>query len=295
MYEVLNERLPIAAKLVRSLYDRDSGGYFIPPRDLMRCVEPQLLETWRRTMSVQYDCVEAPVADFLFELAYNMRCKFIVETGTSRGFSSCHLASAIDAPDGKLITIDPSPAPLLLWKGSELEKKITHVPAISIEVANNIREFSNGAEFDMLFLDSLHSYHNLGAEFSAFERHLKVGGIAVFHDTFYYDGLGLVVHDILANPRFEVTTIPTHRLHTAKTRCPGITVVRKLSSDYRRFPIRHRHYKDFEDKDPNSEHIVLPYRGNSRDIHSRPIIDVLADQKFSQSRWRFFHKFTKGL
>jgi hypothetical protein len=50
------------------------------------------------------------------------------------------------------------------------------------------------------------------------------------HDSIFFDGVGAAVKQLYNNPRFEVITLDTPRKsHLAGSRCPGITIVRKLS------------------------------------------------------------------
>ena len=179
-------------------------------------------------LSIQYDPVELPVADLLFNLAYNSHSKNILETGTSRGFSTCHLATAALARAGKLITIDLDPLPYHLWEGSKLEPTIYFLKGrSSLEVKSDVEGILNGELFDILFLDSLHSYEHLIAEIQVYEPMLRIGGMIILHDTLFYDALGFVVDDLEVNGRFQVVTVDTHRHHGDNTRSPGVTIARK--------------------------------------------------------------------
>jgi hypothetical protein len=85
-------------------------------------------------------------------------------------------------------------------------------------------------KFDLLVLDSDHSYDTVMWELMNFEKLLNVNGHILMHDSIMFDGVGAAVKQLYDNPRFEVITLNTPRKsHLAGSRCPGLTIVKKLS------------------------------------------------------------------
>jgi len=89
-----------------------------------------------------------------------------------------------------------------------------------------------GVKFDLLVIDSLHDYETCVWEVINYEPQLKNGGYLILHDSVYFAGVQAVVQRLHENPRFEVVTLPTPRRHgSTRSNFPGLTLVRKLSSD----------------------------------------------------------------
>jgi predicted O-methyltransferase YrrM len=263
--EFLFDNLPTQVKEFRRQYDALSGGYRVPPRLHFYGIDSGKSAEWVN-LPIQYDPVELPVADLLFNLAYNSHSKNILETGTSRGFSTCHLATAALARQGKVITIDLDPLPYHLWEATKLEPLIHFLKGrSSLDVKSDVESILGGELFDILFLDSLHSYEHLISEIQVYESLLKVGGMIILHDTLYYDVLGFVVDDLEVNGRFQVVTVETHRHHGDNTRSPGVTIARKNSDGP---PITAHHLDKV-----NGENAILP--GSYRDTKSTPMSDIL--------------------
>lgn len=272
MFEVLHDNLPEAVKLFRRQYDPATGGYQVPPREAFSGISADIVSTWTN-LRPMYDSVEVPVADLLFSLCYNAHAVNILETGTSRGFSTCHLAAAVKENNGKVVTLDLAPAKHLLWQGTDLDEYV--IPFFgnsSIASLTKAKDAIGDKQFDVLFLDSLHSYEHLIDEIITFEPLLRVGGLILLHDTLFYDALAFVVDDLEVDSRFQVTTIETHRLHHARTRCPGVTIARKSASGP---PVIANH----KDKIVG-ETVILP--GSDRTSTSRPLIETLRAARASE-------------
>lgn len=267
--EFLFDNLPTQVKEFRRQYDASNGGYRVPPRLHFNGIDSGKSAEWNN-LPIQYDPVELPVADLLFNLAYNSKSKNVLETGTSRGFSTCHLATAVLAQSGKVVTIDLDPLPYHLWEATSLEQSIFFLKGkSSLEVRPEVESIINGELFDILFLDSLHSYEHLIAEIQTYEPLLRVGGLIILHDTLYYDVLGFVVDDLEVNGRFQVVTIETHRHHGENTRSPGVTIARKNSDGP---PVTAHHLAK-----ACGENAILP--GSYRDTKSTPMSDILRLQR----------------
>lgn len=231
MFEILLQTLPETALTCRALYDASSGGYHLPLREHNRPMHRGEVETLRQQYPRPlYDCVEVPVADLLYTLVLNTRSLHILETGTSRGFSTCHLAAgacAVDAAAARLISVDPAPAPHLFFEESPLAASITAVRADAL--ALDPAALAGGRAFDFMFFDSLHTYAHLSAELTRYLPLLRLGGLFALHDTFVFDALGLVVLALARSGRVEMLSMPSHRRHAEPARSPGVSLFRKIA------------------------------------------------------------------
>jgi predicted O-methyltransferase YrrM len=164
--------------------------------------------------------VELEVGRLYYNLVMLIKPDLVLETGVSQGYSTCCIAAALQQLDrnGKIYCIDPATIPHL-WDGSALEKSIVWFPAFSHEVVENV----NHLQFDMLVIDSEHSYRVAMEEVIAFERLLKPGGYLIMHDVLLFDGVGAVASQLRRNPRFELVTLPSPR-------ASGVAIVRKRRS-----------------------------------------------------------------
>lgn len=230
MFETLLEHLPEPARACRRLYDPATGGYHLPPRPEHHHITLADVPALRaRHSQVQYDCIELPVADLLSSLVINTHSRLILETGTSRGFSTSHLAAAARCVHGdaaKVITLDLAPTPEPMFAGSALATSIDNIQTDSIryDLAGKLA----GEPVDFMFLDSLHSYEHLSREIERFLPLLKVGGLLALHDTFFFDGLGLVTLMLMQFDGIEALSLPTHRRHARQVRSPGVSLFRKM-------------------------------------------------------------------
>lgn len=212
------------------LYDPATGGWYMPEW-MDRPFDASQVEEWRATRSLWYSPVEREVGQFYRALTAMLRPRTVLETGTNAGYSAACIARGLaDAGGtGRLVTVDLRDTPHI-FRGTTLEKLIRFVNAHSLYVGTDtlLQAAGDATQFDMLVLDADHRYGSLVGEINRFAPLLPLGGIMVLHDTMVYDGLGLVVRDLVASGAFEVVNLPTPRTHgNPRGRRPGITVARK--------------------------------------------------------------------
>ena len=231
MFEALLQTLPESALACRALYDVASGGYHLPLREHNRRLTREEVPQYRALYpQVHYDCIEVPVADLLYSLVVNTRSARILETGTSRGFSTCHLAAGarfVDERAAQVITLDPAPASNLFFEGSALAGSIVPVRADALRF--DLGQALGRGDCDFMFFDSLHTYAHLSAELAHFLPRLKLGGLFAMHDTFVFDDLGLVALALAQSGKVEMLNLPSHRRHAEPARSPGVSVFRKMA------------------------------------------------------------------
>lgn len=197
-----------------------------------------LLEDWQERYAdhEQYGSVELEVGRFYYAFVRMTQPQHILETGTYAGYATAMLAAGLKALDnnGSVVTFDLNPMHHL-FDHTDLAELITFVAADTTEV--DLAQLGHDS-FDLLALDSDHTYRVIATELQRFEPLLKPGGYMVLHDSLYFDGVGLAVEQLMKNPRFEVVTLSTPRTHGRPDgRRPGMTIVRKNHADDGRFPI----------------------------------------------------------
>lgn len=273
MPSALPMSLPSLARTFAAAYDRSTGGYRVPPRhEMTQPFSMQEIEYWQQqcASAPQYDAVELEVAMMLYSLVRLTEARSILETGCSRGFSTSFLASGVvDNGGGEVISIDVEKC-FHLWEGSEIGSSIQFLQMSSSDAGRLIP----GACFDMLFLDSLHTYAHLLTEIMLFDKNLKVGGSIILHDTLFYDGLSLVAQALSDNPRFETVTLPTPRKHGFPSRCPGVTIATKISDDRQKYPFQlSQKYLDW------NEVTAATGYGEERTVASKPLLQILREER----------------
>jgi len=202
----------------QKLYDWNTGGWF--SKDAENNIDFD---------TIDFASVELEVGRFYYSFVLLTQPATILETGVYKGYSTCLIASALKflQNNGHVYCIDP----LIidhLWENTEIENLITWIPKISQDSLDSIKS----KKFDLLVLDSDHSYDTISWELINFEKLLNPGGHILMHDSLYFDGVGAAVNQLYDNNRFEVITLNTPRKSDIPgSRCPGITIVRKISDD----------------------------------------------------------------
>lgn len=192
-----------------SRYNPETGGY----RPRLRAQE-------------DYGSVEVEVGRLWYAMVLLLRPKFVLETGTYFGYSTCMIAAGLrDLGDDRLVTtIDPEERDHL-WMGTRLAPYVRWIKARSQDAAEELA----GSKFDLLVLDSDHHYNTIIDELRLYEPMLRKGGCILLHDTLFFDGVGAAVKQLQNNPKFEVVTLPSPRTHgDLRGRKPGVTIVRKI-------------------------------------------------------------------
>ncbi len=112
-----------------------------------------------------------PYLRFFYELACELKPKYVLETGTDRGRSAAHFA--LGNPDSIVVTLDIDPA-------CSQNCRNLGIPNIK-EISGESLGYTSGP-VDILFLDSLHTYEHTIAEWHVFQKCVKPGGLAFFDD-----------------------------------------------------------------------------------------------------------------
>jgi predicted O-methyltransferase YrrM len=129
---------------------------------------------------------------FFFHLTKELKPNLCLETGTDRGRSAAHLA--LGNPDGMVITIDIDP----VCKGNVDSLKIPNISSLATDSLAHVGNIPDGC-LDILFLDSLHTYEHTIAEWRAFQRKVKRGGLAFFDDIHLDGGMERFWNEVTGN------------------------------------------------------------------------------------------------
>jgi len=112
----------------------------------------------------------------LFKLAsdYNIASASILEIGTLAGYSASIMAQA--APNATIITLNPAD-----WEVEEARGNLEEYRNVTVleSYSWDYLEKYNGHQFDMIFVDG---DHNRIARDLPWFKHLRVGGLMLFHD-----------------------------------------------------------------------------------------------------------------
>jgi predicted O-methyltransferase YrrM len=179
--------------------------------------------------NIDYCCVELEVARLWYSIIRLLRSCKVLETGVYKGYSTAWIATAVKenaanlGKDGHVVAIDPWDIPHL-WDDSELESIITWVKKKSQDAFSDIAN----EKFDLLIIDSEHTYNTCMWELKNLEKLLIPGGYILMHDSIMYDGVGAAVMELYNNPRFEVVTLDSPRITSWNKLTPGVTIVRKI-------------------------------------------------------------------
>jgi len=129
----------------------------------------------------------------LHGLVRSLRPDVVVEIGSARGWSTCHIALALrENVCGRLYAVDPHAA----TEWNDAGDARASLPALRRHLAQTglgpwveiVRMTSADAAkdwvrpIDLLFIDGDHSYAGVKADWELFSPHLSRFGVAVFHD-----------------------------------------------------------------------------------------------------------------
>jgi predicted O-methyltransferase YrrM len=122
----------------------------------------------------------------LCEVSHNLpHDPVVVNIGAGAGTSS--LVMAESRPDARIFTVDISPGG---WMGGmENEKNAFRDAGIENRLPTQILSDSQeagqswtGEKIDMLIIDADHSYSGCKGDYEAWQKHLRSGGVILFHD-----------------------------------------------------------------------------------------------------------------
>lgn len=162
----------------------------------VRYLRHHLLMVWPRykLSTGDYRTGLGPSAWLLHGLVRSLAPDVVVETGSARGWSACHIGLALrENVRGKLYAIDPHSS--TEWNDSggpdaSLNVFRRHVSAMGLDpYVEVVRADSRTAAqswsrpIDLLFIDGDHSYEGVKADWDLFSPFLTPSAVTIFHDT----------------------------------------------------------------------------------------------------------------
>ena len=114
----------------------------------------------------------------------------VVEIGTDWGYSFWHLLKLF--PQAEVFSVDPYGSTSEAWAGKDgkdakdfveswvlKEKRAFQIRLRSVDAVNVLDRDA----IDFLHIDGRHDYDSVKADFGAWRRHVRPGGLVAFHDT----------------------------------------------------------------------------------------------------------------
>lgn len=142
-------------------------------------------------------------------------CKEVLELGVFMGATSLYLLSneinytGIDIEDNR----------------GEIVTEAMNEHSFYIGNTLDIIPLLPSNKYDLIFIDSLHTFAHLLAEFKLCERIIKNHGLFVFHDSLLIPDVAAVIAYIKSFPHFEILTLNTPDI-PGRGGASGITIVR---------------------------------------------------------------------
>ena len=129
-------------------------------------------------------------AEYITKFIQDNNIKNVLELGFCHGVSSCYIASALEAADGKLVTIDlkcakyhnPNIETLSKMLGLENRMEIYYEPTSYTWRLMRFLEKKPIPKFDLCYIDGAHSWFVDGFAFFLVDRLLNPGGYIIFDD-----------------------------------------------------------------------------------------------------------------
>jgi len=133
---------------------------------------------------------------FLKQICFDTNAKLVLELGVRKGESTRSFLSAMEKLNGKLISIDIDDC-----------SGVSNSPNWEFHQMNDLDFDTNSDEFDIIFIDTSHTYEQTLAELRKFAPKLKSSGVILLHDTLTFQSVSEAIQTYLKeNPnryRFE--------------------------------------------------------------------------------------------
>ena len=125
---------------------------------------------------------------FLYQLAKALRPTWTLETGTRLGLSAVQLA--MGHPESTVITLDIDPKTQERLQKNPLISPIKNILHITADSRAAVKLLpAECHSFDLVYLDSDHTYDVVMPEFKLYQPMLRPGGVMIFDDITLNDGM----------------------------------------------------------------------------------------------------------
>jgi predicted O-methyltransferase YrrM len=136
---------------------------------------------------------EKEVAEFLASLIKMTKAKTFLEIGTFQGYTTVEIAKALPK-DSYLVTIDIKDY-ITPDNNSELAKQSKQGKVIEFILEDSIYALPKlkDGHFDVILIDSMHTFEHVIKEFKQCERLLAKGGTICMHDSIHIEDVAQIV------------------------------------------------------------------------------------------------------
>lgn len=182
------------------------GKPYVPP-DFSRIVPSDVIVESAATTSWTS---EPATAQFIGRLAALMQAKVVFEIGCFTGYTTVHLAMALQPSDGHIhyLDFDRSHLDTATKNLQRLGLHARATPYCGASVAPAVLA-ALPARADLIFIDTTHEYSDTVAEIAAYRQRLSPGGVIVLHDSIRFAGVRRAIAEVYES--FGVLTFATER------------------------------------------------------------------------------------
>ncbi len=148
-----------------------------------------------------------PYYGFLYHVAKEMGPAYILEIGTDKGDSACHMAAS--RADTKIITVDQAESPVIKERIQPfpniafVHDNVNRIPGLPEDLGEWINAFSPNNGFDIFFEDGEHSGGQVSGEWAHYVPLVRSGGLIIMDDISLPTGIR-EFWDNIAWPKIEL-------------------------------------------------------------------------------------------
>lgn len=162
---------------------------------------PEMTPTWHRYMQHLY--TQSDIQHHL-GLLYSLARGNVLELGTRTGVSTSALLAGVEAHGGRVVSVDIDPRcegvakdhPLwVFWPGSSTDA----------DMAQDIATYAG--PFDLLLVDTEHTFEQVTAELALWSPHMRPGGRILLHDPETFPGVRRAVTEFCVRTGWPVTFV----------------------------------------------------------------------------------------
>ncbi|MFO0750220.1 MAG: class I SAM-dependent methyltransferase [Myxococcota bacterium] len=166
-------------------------------------------KTRTRTVADMSGASKSPFwAGVLFRLVRDFGCTKALELGTCLGVSAAYQAGAMNLNgEGQVVSLEGSPALADLSRRNLVGLGLGERVSIRLGRFNDTLKptLESDGPFDFVFVDGHHDENATLDYFELIHPHMKAGGIIVFDDVDWSDGMKRAWQKIATDPRFAVS------------------------------------------------------------------------------------------
>jgi predicted O-methyltransferase YrrM len=127
-----------------------------------------------------------PYYGFLYHVAKAIGPAMILEIGTDKGDSACHMAAA--RADNRIVTVDQAASPVIedrirpFPNITFLHDNVNRVPGLPADLSELVNTYSPNHGYDLFFEDGEHSGNQVSGEWQWYVPLVRSGGLIIMDD-----------------------------------------------------------------------------------------------------------------